>query len=146
MSRSAAEWFEKTGWAFVPGPSNDSAPMNSCDLKELVEYAPEKIAATVLSYPGMRLLHINEPGWWDWKARWESADEFIELNMTLMGRSDQLWGGSEIKARCHPSSLVAVWKHLKAEGAGIWLHDPDCRMHTERSFLDAMTTPSETAP
>jgi hypothetical protein len=135
MSPTITRRFSKSNWAFVPGPLDDSAPMSSLDLKQQVQYTPQEIATAILAYPGMKLVNGNHPRWWDWKARWSDEEDFVELNVTLMGWSDELWGGSEINANCSLESLVAIWKHLKAEHPGIWLHDPDCRMHTEASFL-----------
>jgi hypothetical protein len=137
MSQNSAKCFAKANWAFVPGPPNDSVPLSSVDVHQLVAYSPQEIAATILAFPGMRLLNNHQPTWWDWKAGWDNESEFVELNMTLMGRSNELWGGSEINALCMPESLVAIWKHLKANHPGVWLHDADCQMHTEKSFLES---------
>jgi len=127
--------FDKAGWALIPGPLDTSEPMNSCDLREQVEYAPEEIAKALLIYPGMRLLNDADPTWWDWKARWEGDTGFIGVNVTLMGWNDKLWGGSELSVDCSPKELITLWKHLSSAHPGIWLHDPDCEMHTEESFL-----------
>jgi hypothetical protein len=132
--------FDKSNWALVPGPLDTSKPMSSLDLRNQVEYAPEEIAKTLLEYPGTTLLHGADPTWWDWKARWENDSGIVELTVTLMGRSDKLWGGSEIQADCSPQELIAIWRHLSAAYPGVWLHDPDCCMHTEQSFLETLST------
>ena len=140
MSQNSVRYFDKPNWAFVPGPLDDSVPMSSLVLKQYVQYSPHEIAARLLAYPGMTLLNDNQPRWQDWKARWENEREIVELSISLMGRSNELWGGSGIKALCLPETLVAIWKHLKANHPGIWLHDPDCQMHTEKSFFDVLAS------
>ena len=140
MSQLPLMDFSGGKWAFVPGPLDASAPFSSIDAQELADYSPEEIAAAVLAFPRMKLLNGNRPQWSDWRSVWESKDESVELNITLMGLSDEFWGGSEINALCHPETLIAIWQHLKANHPGIWLHDADCRMHTEKSFLESVAS------
>jgi hypothetical protein len=131
---TAPEHFNKKGWALVPGPVDIQEQFSSLDLREQVEYSPLEIAKSLLHYPGMQLLNEAKPTWWDWKARWESGEQFLELDITLMGKSDDLWEGSEIRSDCSAEVVIALWKHLKTTHAGIWLHSPDCVIHTESSF------------
>jgi len=81
--------------------------MNSQDLQDMEAHSPAAIADSFLSFPGMRLLHLPAPSWWEWRARWESGTQFIEVGMTLFEDEAQTWGGSPITADC---SLATVYK------------------------------------
>lgn len=110
-------------------------PRSSLDLHELVEHTPAAIADSLLSFPGTRLLHPAERSWWDWKARWESGERYIEIDVTLFDNEEQHWGGSSLDANCSVEDLLTLWRVLQSRHSGIWLHDPDCEMHTPESFL-----------
>ena len=131
---TAPEHFNQKGWALVPGPVDIQVPFSSLDLRKQVEYSPADIAKSLLQYTGMHLLSEAKPTWWDWKARWEGDEQFLELDLTLMGKSEDIWGGSEICSDCSAEVVIALWEHLKTTHPGIWLHSPDCVMHTVSSF------------
>ena len=112
--------------------------MNSQDVQDIEMHPPKAIAESFLGFPGMRLLHPSTPSWWEWRARWESGPDFIEVGMTLFEDEAQSWGGSPISADCSLDAIVALWLHLQSRHCGVWLHDPDCIMHTHDSLRDTM--------
>lgn len=124
---------QEQDWAFIPGPETDP-PGNSLELHEIVEYAPERIAEVFLSYPGMRLVHPPEPTWWEWKARWEEQDRFIELEMSLFETEPVTWGGSGIRAHCTVQDVLKLWQAVKERCPAVWLHNSECAIHTPESF------------
>ena len=112
--------------------------MNSVDLQK-IEFCPaEAIAKSFLSFPGVRLLHPAKPSWWEWRARWESRTDFIEIDMTLFDDEGQSWGGSAITADCSFDQIDALWSHLQSDNRAIWLHDPECIIHTHASLRTAL--------
>jgi len=132
--KASARFQTQQGWSFVPGPLELARPINSQDVKDIVLYPLAEIAESFLSYPGMRLLTSPAVSWLRWQARWESDRDFIEVGMTLFDDKNQSWGGSPISADCSASAIEALWSHLQSRHQGIWLHDPDCTMHTHESF------------
>jgi hypothetical protein len=124
----------KGGWSLIPGPVLLAQPMNSQDLQDIEPYSPADMAASFLSFRETRLLHQATPSWWDWRARWESESHFIEVNMTLFKDEAQSWGGLRITADCSNDEIEALWSHLQTRHRGIWLHGPDCIIHTHDSF------------
>jgi len=60
----------------------------------------------------------------------------IELGMTLFENEAQSWGGSPITADCSLADIEALWSHLQSRHRGVWLHDPDCIIHTHDSLRD----------
>jgi hypothetical protein len=123
-------------WAFIPGPRDIPAPpISSVTLREEIgSYRPGAIAAFFLSYPGFRLLHPAEPSWWQWKAAWESPSGFISVSMTLFDDAEKTWGGSDLKVRCHSDDLLELWRKMRERFPAVWLHNPDCEIHTPESF------------
>jgi hypothetical protein len=121
-------------WSLIPGPKVLVRPLHSQDVQDLELYAASGIAETLLSYPGMRLLSPAEPSWWKWRARWESGHDFIELGMTLFDDEALTWGGSPLSAECTSETLEALWLHVQSRYPGVWLHDPQCTVHTRESF------------
>ena len=121
-------------WSFIPGPAELAQPMNSQDLQDIEEISPAAIADSVLSFPGVRLLHPATPSWWQWRARWESGSDFIEVGMTLFEDEALSWGGSSITADCSLDDIEKFWSHLRSRHRGVWLHDPDCIIHTHDSL------------
>lgn len=134
-----------THWAFVPGPERMDAPCNSQDVKEIAEHSPTSIARTLIGYSGLVVVHDAEPGWYQWRAEWRTGTRSIDLDMTLM--DDEIWGGSEIDADCLAADILNLWALLQERHRGIWLHAPDCTMHTRQSFLETVVPgDKESAP
>jgi hypothetical protein len=121
-------------WSFIPGPAELAQPMNSQDLQDIEEISPGAIAESLLSFPGVRLLYPPTPSWLEWRARWESGSDFIEVGMTLFEDEAQSWGGSAITADCSLDDIERFWLHLQSRHRGVWLHDPDCTIHTHDSL------------
>lgn len=126
-----------SGWAFSPGPEQMDEPTNSQFADEISEHSAKSIAASLLAFPGTELLYPVDPSWYQWKARWQDGDRFIGLDMTLFD-DEETWGGSEIEADCLAGDIVECWSFLQARHSGIWLHAPDCTMHTQQSFLKGL--------
>ncbi len=108
--------------------------MNSQALQDIAPYPAELIAASLLAFPGMRLLNPATPSWWEWRCRWESGQDFIEVEMTLFEANIPIWGGSPILADCTTGALVDLCSHIQSQHQGIWLHDDNCVMHSLDSF------------
>ena len=123
---------EFDGWSFIPGRLSDP-PESSLDLQELIEYPPESIAAAILAYPGMQLVHPGTPSWWDWRANWENGGRRIELNITLFETEPPAWGGSDLTVFCGAQEILDLWMHLRTSHPAIWLHH-DCNIYTPESF------------
>jgi hypothetical protein len=121
-------------WALIPGPMQLTQPMNSQDLQDIALYPAEAISASFLAFPGMRLLNPSIPSWWEWRCRWESGRDFIEVGMTLFEQNIPTWGGSPISADCTIGALEELWSHIQSRHQGVWLHDDNCIMHTHDSF------------
>jgi hypothetical protein len=130
--------FRLQGWALVPGPAEMDRPGSSLDLHDLILHRPDAIAESILAFPGTRLLHAAEPSWWEWRARWQDGPRHIEMDMTLFENGEERWGGSALEADCTAGDVLALWSFLQSRHAGIRLHDPDCDLHTHRSFLAAL--------
>ena len=103
--------------------------MSSVNLRSIVELSADTVADSFLSFPGMRLTHPAEPDWWAWRARWESASDFIALGFTLFDHRADIWGGSEFAADCPSAAVLLLLHHMHQRHGGIWLHAPDCGMH-----------------
>jgi len=128
---SSAARFQTTGnWSFIPGPKKLSKPMNSVNLHDIELCPAEEIAESFLSFPGARLVHPAKPSWWEWRGRWQSGSDFIEIDMSLFDDEAQSWGGSGVTADCSLDQIEALWSHLQARNRAVWLHDPDCIIHT----------------
>lgn len=134
-SMSTTHRFRSEGnWSLIPGPAEMENSMSSLDLEDIVALPAASVAESFLAFPGMRQLRPTSPAWWDWRARWESGTDFIEVGMTLLDDEQQSWGGSAIVANCQSVSIEALWSHLATRHSGVWLHDPDCVIHTPDSF------------
>lgn len=131
-------------WSLIPGPAELAQSMNSQDLQDIEEISPAAVTESLLSFPGMRLLHPPTLSWWEWCARWESGSDFIEVGMTLFEDEAESWGGSPITTDCSLDDILALWSHLQSRHRGVWLHDPDCIIHTQDSIRH--TTAAESLP
>ena len=131
---STTRFQTRAQWSLIPGPAELAQPMNSQDLQDIEVFSPTAIAESFLSFPGVQLLHPPTPSWWEWRARWESGGDFIEVGMTLFEDDAQSWGGSPISADCSLDDIEALWSHLQTRHRGVWLHDPDCIIHTHDSL------------
>ena len=69
-------------WSLVPGPLADPPP-SSVHLQDIAAYPPRLVAEAFLAFPGMRVRHPAEPTWWNWIARWEQCERWIEVGFTL---------------------------------------------------------------
>src|SRR4029450_11062297 len=107
-------------WALIPGPADQSQPMNSQDVRRIVELPADAVAASFLAFPGMRLTHPPEPDWWAWPARWGPASDFIALNFTLFDDLGDIWGGSQFTADCPSSALPSLLRRMNQQHTGIW--------------------------
>lgn len=137
---SSARFITTKPWSFIPGPADLVQPINSQDLQDIPLYLPDAIAESFLRFPGMQLVHLPTPSWWEWLARWESNSDFIEVGMTLFDGEQQSWGGSPIQANCSLHAIQSLLSHLRSRHSGVWLHDPECVIHTERSLIDTVTS------
>lgn len=95
----------------------------------MVHLPAESLAQSLLAFPGAHLTHPPEPSWWEWRARWESGDDFLELDFSLFDDLGDIWGGSRLAADCPSALLLSLLHHLNQQHPGIWLHDPNCGMH-----------------
>jgi hypothetical protein len=121
-------------WSLIPGPRELAQPVNSQDVQDIELHPAAAIADSFLSFPGMRLVNSPDPSWWQWRARWESGPDFIEVGMTLFDDETLSWGGSPISADCTRESIEALWSHMQSRHSGVWLHEPECTVHTHESF------------
>jgi hypothetical protein len=133
---TATRFQTSEGWSLIPGPGQLAEPMNSQDLQDIEVHSPVAMAESFLSFPDMRLLHPATPSWWSWRARWERGADFIEVGMTLFEDEAQSWGGSPITANCSIDAIEALWSYLQSQHRGVWLHGPDCVIHTQDSFRE----------
>ncbi len=130
-------------WAFSPGPELMDEPTDSQFVDEISQHPAKSIAATLLLIPNMEVVHPAAPSWFEWRAKWSDNDRFICLTMTLFDDLAETWGGSEIEANCLAGDIIGVWSFLLAKHPGVWLHCPDCTMHTPRSFLEDLVSDSK---
>jgi hypothetical protein len=131
-------------FAFVIGPRELSEPAFSFDMDRTEVYTPEEIADAILAAPGFELVHSASPTWSDWKARWQDADRFIELDMLACPIDPDYrpgiavaWGGSCLTANCLLGDLLELWVAIRAKCPGVWLHGGDCRLYSPESFATA---------
>jgi hypothetical protein len=121
-------------WSLIPGPMVLPRPTNSQEIQDIQSYSVAAVAESFLSYSGLHLLSPAEPSWWEWRGRWESGRDFIEVGMTLFDETAQSWGGSPITADCTADAIEALWSYIQSRHRGVWLHDADCIVHTHDSF------------
>jgi hypothetical protein len=121
------------GWSLIPGPLLNP-PQSSVALDEIVEYSPEAVASTFLSYPGTRLVHAAQPTWWDWKARWESGVSHWEFGMSLFETEPPSWGGSLVMGDCELEEFLQFCRHVRGPLPAVWLHNSACEIHSPESF------------
>jgi hypothetical protein len=126
-------------FALVPGPRSFEEPFHSYCVNEIAEYAPESIADTLLSIPGIRVLHAAEPSWWEWEAVWEEGDRMILLGMTLFEDSGY-WGGTKLECDCTLADILNLWVAVRINHPSVWLHGDDCRVYTPQSFIATQAT------
>jgi hypothetical protein len=139
QSTSLEQRFESRGdWALVPGPNSMNGPLDSQDVHDIELHTPEAISQSLLSFPGMRLIHEAAPSWWEWRARWSEGSRHIEVGMTLFDNDAKSWGGSPVQASCTRKDLISLWSHLQSKHRGVWFHDSTCTMHTHESFTQCV--------
>lgn len=101
----------------------------------MAEYDPRGIADAFLAIPEMKLIHEANPSWYAWRARWEQANRWIEVGMSVFDEPTVSWGGSELKTDCYVSDVVALWLEVQEAYPAVWLHNPECRIYTVAAFL-----------
>ncbi len=112
-------------------------PTNSQFGDEISQHLAKSIAVSILAFPGTELAHPADPSWYQWQARWHESNRFIGLDISLFD-DEENWGGSGIEADCLAGDIVEFWSFLQARHGGVWLHAPDCKMHTQQSFLKGL--------
>lgn len=127
-------------WSLIPGPAALTTLVSSLDLQESTLYRPEEIARSFLSFPGMNLRHGASPTCWEWRAGLQDIDEYLEVKMTLFEGEAPSWGGSELIADCSFERIESLWLHLRSRHPAVWLHGPDCVVHTPVSFRNEMSS------
>jgi hypothetical protein len=132
---NASGRFVTSGWTFIPGPETFREPLYSTSISEIAEYSPDSIASAILSFPDTSLIRRAEPSWWEWRARWQKEARFIEIGFSLFETEPAFWGGSELKADCLVSDLLALWLTIRSSHPAVWLHSPDGRVYTPDSFV-----------
>ena len=126
--------FEQLDLSIVPGPMTLLEPAVSFDTHDVVQYTPEVVSQAILSFPGARLDNPSSQSWWDWKARCEMSDGFIEVDMSLFETEPPTWGGSDLRFTCGPQSIISFWTHVRSVCPAAWLHDAECRLYSPESF------------
>jgi hypothetical protein len=71
------------------------------------------------------------------RGKTEACAVWARAGMTLFDDEELSWGGSLISADCSPAAVEALWSHVQSRHPGVWLHDPECTVHTHASFADA---------
>jgi hypothetical protein len=134
-------YLDLTELSFVAAPANLPERFSSVALNDSELYPPEVIAEAFLAVPGTGLLHPAEPGWDEWRARWQEGSRYIEVDMMacqvepeLCGGYSLLWGGSGIKMHCLLSDLLAFWQRVRSRCPGVWLHDTETVMWSPETF------------
>ena len=123
------------GRSLVPGPRRIlDPPGNSLNLRDVAIYDPQKIADSLIDYPGCRLLHPAFPTWWEWRVEWRSGDRFIRLGMSLLDTEPPTCGVSEVEAVCDLEDVIGLWLSLRERFPAVWLHSPACEIQTPESF------------
>ncbi len=131
------QYEETDGWSMIPGPSSYSDPLHSTDMQDLAEINASKFASALASLPGVVVEAKPEPDLWHLVCVSRAGDEFIRLTFTLMGEHEVLWGGSQLTCSCSIENLLAFWRRLKGVHPDIYVHDRECRVYDERSFIRA---------
>lgn len=109
-------------------------PTDSQIVCDISQHSAQSVAASLLAFPNTVMVHPADPSWYQWKAHWQNGNRFIDLNLTLFD-DEETWGGSEVEADCLAGDVIKLWTLLQARHSGVWLHAPDCTMHTQESFL-----------
>lgn len=131
---NAATPFEQLDLQLVPGPITLVEPAVSFGTHEVVAYSPDRVAKTILSYPGTRLLEPPTPSWWQWKTRCEADSGYIEVDMSIFDIEPPVWGGSNLNFKCTPQYLLNFWLHVRGVCPAAWLHDTQCNLYSPESF------------
>lgn len=127
-------------WFLVPGPEFNP-PTDSLGQYHIECYSPERIATRILSNRDFELKHDAKPTWWEWIARWEQNERWIEIGMTLFGIEPPAWGGSPLQGRCDLNDIMSLWLNLRDCFPAVWMHNTLCEIHTPESFVEAIRTP-----
>jgi hypothetical protein len=134
QERTRPETFDLGEWSIVPGPLSIRPPFDSSRLDVIEEYAPQVVAAAALAVPGTELIHLAEPDWWSWAARWSARDGHIDLAMTLFDTARRPWGGFKLAGTAGPRSLLEIYRRIHAVLPAAWLHNAESELHTAESF------------
>jgi hypothetical protein len=133
--------FVSDGYMLAPGPLFFEEPFYSFCVDEIAEYAPESIAAAILSLPGAKELHPPRPSWWEWEAAWEEGDRLIILDDNQLFEDTGFWAGVILKCDCRLGDLIALWEAVRTGHPAVWLYGDDCRVYTPESFLAEWSAP-----
>src|SRR5947209_11265269 len=109
-------------WSLVPGPLADPPP-SSVHLQDIAAYPPRLVAEAFLAFPGMRVRHPAEPTWWNWIARWEQCERWIEVGFTLFEVEPPAWGGSDLRGHCTVSDILGLWRAVRSRVPACWMHN-----------------------
>lgn len=120
--------------AFIAGPAELGEPISSVALDDPVEYTPEEIVEAFLAVQGCQVTHPATPTWWQWRARWTSEGDTLDLDMTLFDVEPLLWGGSGIEHSCSPTALLSFWESVRVRCPAVYLHDSACTIYPPNYF------------
>lgn len=127
-------------WDLSPGPLTNP-PKYSFDLNHSVDYPPEVVADATLNFPGMRLVHEAEPTWWEWVARWERDQRWIEVGFSLSEPpepDEPCWQGSGLRGACELPDILGLWFTIRSTVPACWMHNSNCEIHSPESFAELM--------
>lgn len=135
-------YLDLTELSFVAGPLILPNDFSSVDLRDGAVYSPEAIAQAFLAVPGCRLLQAPDASWQQWRARWESGQRWIEVDLAACPVAPEeaashafLWGGSGVKTHCLLADLLTFWKAIQDRCPAVWLHDAETRMWSPEAFV-----------
>jgi hypothetical protein len=122
-----------TDWSLTPGPLSDPPP-SSVALRDIEQYPPEVVAEAILAFDGMRLKRPAEPTWWDWLARWDQGERWIEVGFTLFDIEPPAWGGSGLEGQCELADMLGLLAVVRQRVPACWMHNTLCEIHSPESF------------
>src|SRR5688572_2106991 len=102
-------------WYLSPGPLAGDEPVHTVEAQDLTEYDYPEVAGAILAIPGTRCVRGATPKWDLWRAKWESGDRYIEVDMMpddehLVSADDptrHIWSGGRLICDCTVGDLAA---------------------------------------
>jgi hypothetical protein len=67
-------------------------------------------------------------------ARYESANDVFELNMTLFETQPVLWGGTDLIGASHAAETLGLFLRFQSVLPGTYLHSSEALLYTEEGF------------